>query len=129
MIKKKTIQSLYPDARIEVVDNLLKIYQYLENEYGAIKNEWKVVLSLLANNLEMFYKCQDQIKKDGILTPDRYGNLNKHSLFPVMLNLQIQILKCINELGLSPKAASKIDPKSKSREDDSTDDFINSLIQ
>ena len=111
MITKKKIQALYPDTRQSVQDYMMSAYKYLESEYGNIKPEWRGILGLLAESLEMFYQCKDQIKKDGLLILDRYGNPNKHPLLMIQNSYQIQILKCTKELGLSPLASSKIADK------------------
>jgi len=128
MITKKKIQALYPDTRQSVQDYMMSAYKYLESEYGEVKAEWKGTLGLLAESLEMFYQCKDQIKKDGLLILDRYGNPNKHPLLMIQNSYQIQILKCTNQLGLSPLASSKIADRPKKGEQElSAEDFITRL--
>lgn len=127
MITKKKIQALYPDTRQSVQDYMMSAYKYLESEYGNIKPEWRGILGLLAESLEMFYQCKDQIKKDGLLILDRYGNPNKHPLLMIQNSYQIQILKCTKELGLSPLASSKIADKPEKEQELSAEDFITKL--
>lgn len=127
MITKKKIQALYPDVRQSVQDYMMSAYKYLESEYGEVKAEWKGTLGLLAESLEMFYQCKDQIKKDGLLILDRYGNPNKHPLLMIQNSYQIQILKCTKELGLSPLSNSKIADKPEKEQELSAEDFITKL--
>jgi len=75
----------------------------------------------------MFYQCKERIKKDGLLINDRYGNPNKHPLLQNQTAYQIQILKVVKELGLSPLASSKIADKPEKEQELSAEDFITKL--
>ncbi|MBF1400179.1 P27 family phage terminase small subunit [Prevotella histicola] len=129
MITRKKIQTLYPDVRQSVQEYMYNAFKYLESEYGEVKAEWKAALSLLSESLEMYYQCKDQIKKDGLLIQDRYGNPNKHPLLQIQTAYQIQILKVVKELGLSPLASSKIADKPEKEDTMSAEDFITKLTQ
>lgn len=129
MITRKKIQTLYPDVRQSVQEYMYNAFKYLESEYGEVKHEWKAALSLLSESLEMYYQCKDQIKKDGLLIQDRYGNPNKHPLLQIQTAYQIQILKVVKELGLSPLASSKIADKPEKEQGLSAEDFITKLTQ
>lgn len=130
MITKSKITKLYPNTREEVITNMLVIYRYLEEKYGEVKDEWKTILSLLATDLELKFQCLETIKTDGISVKDRYGGTTKNSLFAVMNSLDIQIMKCVNELGLSPKSAAKIkDSDDDTSTEETAIDFINNLTQ
>ena len=127
MITKKKIQALYPDVRESVQEYMYNAYKYLESKYGVVKAEWKAALSLLSESLDMFYQCKERIKKDGLLINDRYGNPNKHPLLQIQTAYQIQILKVISQLGLSPLASSKIADKPEKEQELSAEDFITKL--
>nr|DAM87329.1 MAG TPA: terminase small subunit [Caudoviricetes sp.] len=127
MITKKKIQNLYPDVRESVQEYMYNAYKYLESEYGEVKNEWKAALFLLAESLEMFYQCKDRIKMDGLLILDRYNKPNKNPLLQIQTAYQIQILKVISQLGLSPLASSKIAEKPEKEQELSAEDFITKL--
>jgi P27 family predicted phage terminase small subunit len=127
MITKKKIQALYPDVRESVQEYMYNAYKYLESKYGVVKAEWKAALSLLSESLDMFYQCKERIKKDGLLINDRYGNPNKHPLLQIQTAYQIQILKVVKELGLSPLASSKIADKPEKEQELSAEDFITKL--
>lgn len=127
MITRKKIQTLYPDVRQSVQEYMYNAFKYLESEYGEVKQEWKAALSLLSESLEMYYQCKDQIKKDGLLINDRYGKPNKHPLLQIQTAYQIQILKVVKELGLSPLASSKIADKPEREQELSAEDFITKL--
>ena len=127
MITRKKIQTLYPDVRESVQEYMYNAFKYLESKYGEVKQEWKTALSLMSESLEMYYQCKDQIKKDGLLIQDRYGNPNKHPLLQIQTAYQIQILKVVKELGLSPLASSKIADKPEKEQELSAEDFITKL--
>lgn len=128
MIKRSKLEKLYPDVRSEIIDYMVTVYKYLEGRYGSVKNEWTATLKLLADNLELLYQLKETIKDKGLMIKDRYSNWNKNPLFPILNNVTIQILKCVDQLGLSPKADSKIKDGETKEESESAQDFINGLL-
>lgn len=100
--------------------NLKNIEQFLINKYGKFQPEWNTILQLLGDNLELYTKCKESIKVNGIYNPE---NGRKNPLLSTCKDLQATILKQIQHLGISPYAASKI----KLGEEDDTEDFIDSL--
>ena len=84
------------------------VKKYLKEKYGKVNSEWEQILEILADNLELYQKCKESIKNDGLLLVAKNGAYTKNSLIKVMFDAQIQITKIIQEFGLSPKSASKI---------------------
>ena len=84
------------------------VKKYLKEKYGKVSPEWEQPLEILADNLELYQQCKESIKKDGLLLVAKNGAFTKNSLIKVMFDAQIQITKIIQEFGLSPKSASKI---------------------
>ena len=84
------------------------VKKYLKEKYGKVAPEWEQPLEILADNLELYQQCKESIKKDGLLLVAKNGAFTKNSLIKVMFDAQIQITKIIQEFGLSPKSASKI---------------------
>lgn len=96
------------------------IKDYLISKYGEVKPEWEITISMMLDNIQVYDVCKKSIVENGIYDPETG---KKNPLLITMRDLQVQILKCIKELGLSPLAASKI----KNDIVDDEDDFIESL--
>ena len=94
--------------------------EYLKQQYGEVKPEWRIILNLLGDNLDLYKECRESIRKNGIFDPNSY---KKNPLISSCKDLQATIIKQIQHLGLSPYAVSRI---KMDKEDDSTD-FIESL--
>jgi P27 family predicted phage terminase small subunit len=128
MIKRSKLEKLYPDVRPEIIDYMTTVYKYLNDRFGTVKSEWTATLKLLADNLELLYQLKETIKEKGLMVKDRYDNWNKNPLFPILNNVTVQVLKCVDQLGLSPKANAKIKDGETKEESESAQDFINGLL-
>lgn len=84
------------------------VRKYLKEKFGKVAPEWEQPLEILADNLELYKQCKESIKNDGLMLTARNGSATKNPLIKVQLDAQIQITKLINEFGLSPRSASKI---------------------
>ena len=104
----------------QVREYLVDIEKYLTDKYGTVNSEWKPLITLLADNLELYTQCKATIKQHGIYDATTG---KKNPLLATMKDLQATIIKQIQHLGLSPYAASKI----KETVEDDTDDFIENL--
>lgn len=98
------------------------VRKYLVDRYGKVNDEWEGVLSLLADNMDLYLQCKVEIEKTGIFDATQY---KKNPLLSTMKDLQATILKQIQHLGLSPYASAKINDKTE----DDTDDFLENLIK
>lgn len=125
MSKKVQTQSkkLYVEYSEEIQNYMYVIHKFLNKKFGNINDEWIPSLSMLADNLHIFNLCKEQIRKDGLLITDRFNVLTKHPLIKVQNDAQIQIVKLLNEFGLSPKSVGKL-----KAEEDENNDFLDSLI-
>ena len=107
------------EIRPEIQSYISKVRKYLKQEHKKVKPEWEGTINILAYNMEMEARIKEQIANDGLMVKDRYGNSNKHPLFPILNSFQVQIFKCISELGLSPKAAKKLEePKVEEKQEE-----------
>ena len=124
MSKKVQTQSkkLYTEYSEEIQNYMYVIHKFLNKKFGNINDEWIPTLTMLADNLYIFNLCKEQIRKDGLMIVDRFNVLVKHPLIKVQNDSQIQIVKLLNEFGLTPKSVGKL----KSEEEN--DDFLNDLI-
>ena len=95
------------------------INKYLIEKYGAVKPEWNLVISLLEDNIELYKQCKESIKENGLYDAETG---KKNPLLITLRDTQVQIIKVIQQLGLSPYANSRI--KDALEVDD---DFISAL--
>lgn len=107
--------------RTQTQETITAITEYLRNKHGDVKDEWKVLLSLFADNLELYADCKDAVKRYGIYDPN---SGRKNPLLATMKDTQATLLKQVQHLGLSPYAVSKI----KQDDTDDTEDFLSNLI-
>ena len=107
----------------DVQQHINNIKKFLIEKYTTINDEWLLSLQMLEMNLTIFFDCKERIKKDGMMITNRFGVLEKHPLLKVQVDSQIQIIKLMNEFGLTPKSSSKL----KQEETDNSDDFIKAL--
>lgn len=107
----------------EVQQHINAIKKFLITKYTSINDEWLLSLSILEDNLQMFFECKERIKQDGLMITNRFGVAEKHPLIKVQNDAQIQIIKLLNEFGLTPKSVAKI----RNEETENTEDFIKAL--
>ena len=115
------------EIRPFVIGYIAGVRRYLKKEHKKVKPEWEGVINTLAYNMEMEARIKEQIASDGLMIQDRYGNQNKHPLFPILNSFQVQIFKCVSELGLSPKAQKKIKEEPKVEEPKEEPNFLQQL--
>lgn len=125
MAKKLVTQSkkLYTEYSEEINNYMWSIHKFLNKKFGSISEEWIPTLTMLADNLYIFNLCKEQIRKDGLMITDRFNVLVKHPLIKVQNDAQIQIVKLLNEFGLTPKSVGKL-----KAEEDENNDFLDNLI-
>lgn len=99
------------------------IITHLKEKYHTIQLEWYTSLLMLADNIEVFNACKLQIKKDGICISVN-GVPQKHPLLKVQTDSQIQIMKILQQFGLTPYSSGKI---KTFEEEDNGQEFINNL--
>lgn len=129
-IKSNEANKIYSMYNNEVQTTMRYIHTYLIKKYKRIQNEWLPSLSMLADNFSIFYQCRDAIKVDGIMVTDRFGTLVKHPLLKCQNDAQIQIIKLLNEFGLTVKAAAKLNGDDVEEDEDSPlSAFLNNDIE
>ena len=122
-MKKNQIKKRYSTYSNKVQDYMVSIYQFLEDKFVEVGDEWLLSLDMLASNLDVFVQCEKQIAQDGIMLENRFGIMEKHPLLKVQNDSQIQIVKLLNEFGLTLKSLSKI-----KLDDDTDDDYLEELM-
>lgn len=96
------------------------VKDFLKEKYGDIKPEWEAMITLLADNLEMYKQCIDKINEDGLMLTRTV----KHPLLSTAKDLQATIFKQVQHLGLSPYAVAKIHVD----DEEDADDFVERLV-
>lgn len=102
-------------------DYISEVEKFLISKYGSVNPEWKALIELLADNLDLYNQCKQSVRNNGIYDANTG---KKNPLLATMKDLQASIIKQIQHLGLSPYAISKI----KVDAEDDTEDFIEDLI-
>lgn len=119
-IKSNEANKIYSMYDNEVQTTMRYIHTYLIKKYKRIQNEWLPSLSMLADNFSIFYQCRDAIRADGLMIIDRFGAAIKHPLIKVQVDAQIQIIKLLNEFGLTAKAAAKLNDDTNEEDEDNS---------
>lgn len=118
--KANEANKIYAMYDEEVQTTMKNIHRFLINKYKRIQNEWLAPLSILADNFSIFYQCRDAIRNDGLMVTDRFGAAIKHPLIKVQVDAQIQIIKLLNEFGLTAKAAAKLNDDTNEEDEDNS---------
>ena len=92
-IKSNEANKIYSMYDNEVQTTMRYILTYLIKKHKRIQNEWLAPLSMLADNYNIFFKCRDAIKSDGLMIIDRFGTLVKHPLLKCQNDAQIQTIE------------------------------------
>lgn len=87
---------------------------YLIKRYGCVNNEWNGILTLLADNLDLYDSIKESIRINGIYD---VSTGKKNPLLTTLKDLQASIMKQIQHLGISPYATAKIVDKEEGDSD------------
>lgn len=89
------------------------IDEYLIQRWGTVKEEWKLTIKMLLDNIDLYNKCIDEIETNGLYDA---ATMRKNPLLSTVKDLQATMTKQIQKLGLTPYDACKI----KETEEDDT---------
>jgi len=81
------------------------IEDYLTEKYGEVQPQWQFTINTICENLQMIEDCRQEIKRVGLYN-DRTGR--KNPLIATIKDCQAVLLKCYQQLGLTPWSESKI---------------------
>lgn len=122
----KKLYHNYPD---EVQKYMWSIHKFIKAKCGNINDEWLGSLSMLADNYSIFIQCRDKIKDDGLMILDRFGSAIKHPLIKVQNDAQIQLVKLLQEFGLTPKSVARLNNNEDTEDDSPLSIFLNNEIE
>ena len=90
------------------------VEKFLREKYGSVQPEWDEQLHLLANNINLYGQCEDDILNRGLIIVAKNGAPVRNPNVQLQLDIQKQIVKLVAEFGLSPKSVGVIDKNIKS---------------
>ena len=129
-LTKDIIQKRYSEYDKRIIDFLSNIYEDVKEQNNKINNYFFVTFDLLANQLLLYFRALDAIKTDAALsTEDNYKRLAKSPNIAILTRAHQEIMKILDDYGLSPFASAKIKRlKNESTDDESAEELLNSLI-
>lgn len=106
------------------------VRSFLEDKNnGVIPAEWLLSLRLLETYYRQFLQCTEELEKlDSVVTTSRYGP-TPHPLLKVQTQAAVRLEKMMSELGLSMKAAVKLDVAKPQVETSPLEAFVQSKIE
>lgn len=110
----------YQEYTQETQQFMTSVEKYLKQKYGKIEAQWVGQLNMLATNYDLFILAKAQVKQDGMMIPNRFGTMEKHPMLKQITDTNHQIIKMVQEFGLSPNAKGKI-KQPKDRKDEEKD--------
>ncbi|MCD7711405.1 MAG: phage terminase small subunit P27 family [Firmicutes bacterium] len=102
----------------EAKDYVKDVLQRLE-ESGVLENVDTAALDMLARNYSMFIGASKQIEREGATITNVQGNIVKHPAVTIAKDAQVQVVKIMQEFGLTAKARTKLPKLDKKEEEDS----------
>lgn len=101
------------------------VREFLAQKYGKIEASWNCGLLLLEDSYTMFLFAQADIAENGLFLTNRFGDRVKNDSIKIKLDAQVQIVKLLNEFGLTAMANGKIKQTS---DGDETAEILNNLL-
>lgn len=123
-MKKHTTSKKYGEFTKNTQTFMNAVENHLINKFGEIEPQWEGLLSMLATQVDLYNKCKEQIKEDGLMVKDRFESYVKNPLLKVQTDALIQIGKLSQEFGLTPRSVSKINLTNNDE-----DEFLENLIK
>jgi len=115
----RAIEARKAENRKKVTEKMNYVKAYLKSTYGAINDEWTIILDQLEDHLCFYYKAKDELAGTTILMP----NGRKNPLMGIIKDETSTINALAQKLGISPWDSSKI----KQTPEDDSDDFMDRL--
>lgn len=103
------IQKTYEGYDDRVLVFMSRVYEDVKEQNTKINNYFFVTLDLLANQLLLYFRALDAINKDASLsTEDSYKRQAKSPQIAILNHAHQEIIKILDDYGLSPFASAKI---------------------
>ncbi len=90
---------------MKIEEKICAIREYLTEKYGCVEPRWESIIDQMSDNLQMIEKCKAEIEKHGIFDSESF---KKNPLIATIKDLQAQVLKTAQQLGITPWSESKM---------------------
>lgn len=114
----------YSEYSRETQTFMLAVEKHLIDKFGNIEGQWSGILDMLAVQVDLYNQCKEQIKQDGLMVRDRFGQMVKNPLLKVQTDALIQIGKVSQDFGLNPRSM-----KGLNIQDNNEDEFLEGLVK
>ena len=103
------IQKTYEGYDDRVLVFMSRVYEDVKEQNSKINNYFFVTLDLLANQLLLYFRALTAINADAALsTEDSYKRQAKSPNIAILNHAHQEIIKILDDYGLSPFASAKI---------------------
>lgn len=123
------IQKTYESYDDRVLVFMSRVYEDVKEQNSKINNYFFVTLDLLANQLLLYFRALDAINADASLsTEDSYKRQAKSPQIAILNHAHQEIIKILDDYGLSPFASAKIKRLNNSDNDQDAEALLDNLI-
>ena len=124
------IQKTYESYDERVIEFLSRVYEDVKEQNAKINNYFFVTLDLLANQLLLYFRALDAINADAALsTEDSYKRQAKSPNIAILNHAHQEIIKILDDYGLSPFASAKIKRLNNGDNDEDAETLLDSLVK
>ena len=124
------IQKTYEGYDDRVLVFMSRVYEDVKEQNAKINNYFFVTLDLLANQLLLYFRALDAINADAALsTEDSYRRQAKSPNIAILNHAHQEIIKILDDYGLSPFASAKIKRLNNGDNDEDAEELLNSLVK
>lgn len=123
------IQKTYEGYDDRVLVFMSRVYEDVKEYNTKINNYFFVTLDLLANQLLLYFRALDAINADAALsTEDSYKRQAKSPNIAILNHAHQEIIKILDDYGLSPFASAKINRLKNGDNDQDAEELLDNLI-
>lgn len=124
------IQKTYEGYDDRVLVFMSRVYEDVKEYNTKINNYFFVTLDLLANQLLLYFRALDAINADAALsTEDSYKRQAKSPNIAILNHAHQEIIKILDDYGLSPFASAKINRLKNGDGDQDAEELLDSLVK
>ena len=124
------IQKTYEGYDDRVLVFMSRVYEDVKEQNTKINNYFFVTLDLLANQLLLYFRALDAINADAALsTEDSYRRQAKSPNIAILNHAHQEIIKILDDYGLSPFASAKIKRLNNGDGDEDAETLLDNLIK
>ena len=124
------IQKTYEGYDDRVLVFMSRVYEDVKEQNSKINNYFFVTLDLLANQLLLYFRALDAINADAALsTEDSYRRQAKSPNIAILNHAHQEIIKILDDYGLSPFASAKISRLKNGDNDQDAEALLDNLIK